>query len=425
MRRPSEPRNAAVIPGLPVERPWTEISTLSPELRALLACARAVIAPQYVAGFRMILAECDNTERLCATAVAHGMIGHLHKLVASGPSLDPNMQSGSLPMGGDTDSILLSRLTDLQRLAAERSLRQTAHLIRVLTALSDVGVDAMPYKGPAGAQRLYGDVTRRTWADLDILVRYEQVARAREALLANGYIDANRFNVRILGRNPRGWGEIVLSLPGSGVYVEIHWEVAVAFSGRSLESGSLLSNADSMELLGRKVLYPSAVDLLLITCINGTKDRWESVEALLGLARQVRDTEPGTWGAVLAVAREAGCLRRVVVAVGNVCRALGLETPPEVIKLIAEDRRSRSLLATLAPDSLASSSLPVCTRAITTLRWRAATEDTLLGSFVYLCTRLFRPGPEDWEAFRLPCWAEWLCYPLRPLRLAVKWAKRL
>ena len=53
----------------------------------------------------------------------------------------------------------------MQRPAARRSLRQTAHLPRLLECLREAGVKAMAYKGPVSAQRLYGDVTMRNWAE--------------------------------------------------------------------------------------------------------------------------------------------------------------------------------------------------------------------------------------------------------------------
>jgi hypothetical protein len=43
----------------------------------------------------------------------------------------------------------------------------------------------------------------------------------------------------------------------------------------------------------------------------------------------------------------------------------------------------------------------------------------------HAAARVFRPGPEDWEAVTLPPGAEWVHYMLRPFLLAVKWAKRL
>jgi len=37
--------------------------------------------------------------------------------------------------------------------------------------------------------------------------------------------------------------------------------------------------------------------------------------------------------------------------------------------------------------------------------------------------RSLLPGPEDWDAVRLPEWLEWLYWPLRPARLLAKYAR--
>ena len=41
----------------------------------------------------------------------------------------------------------------------------------------------------------------------------------------------------------------------------------------------------------------------------------------------------------------------------------------------------------------------------------------------HLVMRSLLPGPEDWDAVRLPEWPEWLYWPLRPARLLAKYAR--
>jgi hypothetical protein len=261
-------------------RSWADDPSLSPELRALLACARAVIDSRQPAELRMVLAACTDVEHLCKAAIDHGMLGHLHRLVAADQATLESRQAVF-------ESVLVNRLTELQRLSAQRNLRQTGHLLRILESLEAAGVSAMPIKGPAWGQRLYGDVTLRSWSDLDLIVAHGQALTARETLLASGFADSSPFNATILTRQRGGLGQVALSAIDQSVHLELHWEVTVGPGGQALRAETLLARAGRLQLLDRSVLSPSAVDCLLITCLNGAKDRWSSVEGLLGLA--VRD----------------------------------------------------------------------------------------------------------------------------------------
>jgi len=391
---------------------WAEETALSPELRACLACARTVVEPASLDEFRTALAACTDAERLCATAVDQGMLGHLHRLVAD-----------RRPDG--VNAALKSRLAELYRLSAERSLRQTAHLLRLLDGLRAAGVEAMPFKGPAWSERLYGDVTLRLSVDLDLLVRREQVAAARQALLAGGFADDSRFNERILRRGWRGWGEIAMSDAEHDVHIDLHWEVRVGFGGRSLEPGHLLSRGSTLALLGRHVPTPCTADLLIMSCLHGTRHRWDRVEELLGVAVQVRDIPPNHWEGIMTTARTAGCIRRVAVGVSHVCRVFGLQTPAEVSAAIERDRVTRPLLRSLGPGTLDHQAATESRGQLVKLGWVFGTEDSMAGALCHGSVRFFRPGPEDWDGLALPGWAEWLYYLARPPRLALKWFRRL
>ena len=173
---------------------------LSPETWALLACAQAVVDERRLPAFREAVAACTSAERLCSAAVQHGMVGHLHRLIAAQP--DPSFAA-----------FVAEPLAKLYRTSMQRNLHQAAELLRLLEQLRELGVEAMPIKGPALAEALYGDVTLRNWVDLDLVVRHEQVATARQVLLDVGFRDDSPYNERLLlrrdtqrGRDPLAHG---------------------------------------------------------------------------------------------------------------------------------------------------------------------------------------------------------------------------
>jgi hypothetical protein len=343
------------------------------------------------------------------------MLGQLHRLVTQ-------ETSGALSA---VDAGLVARLSDLQRLAVERSLRQTGFLLRILGALAALGVQVIPYKGPVWAERLYGDVTLRTWADLDLLVPYQHVNAVRTMLLTAGFSDGNEFNPRMLDQRRRGWGEMHFVSAQTGMETDVHWEVTVGFSGRSISVDELAARARPITLLGRPVLGLSDQDMLLVCAIHGSRHRWCTVELLLGLGVLIVSS-PISWGAALAAARAAGCRRRVTVSVAHACRVLGIPQPAEVVDQLAHDRLGRLLLRRLrSRDSLDHDAVAGSRRELEVMFWTFASEDSVLTGLWHGLTRLLRPGPADWAVVHLPRPLDWLYWLLRPFRLAGKWSKRL
>src|SRR6185369_5169742 len=80
---------------------------------------------------------------------------------------------------------------------AQRSLRLTRELARIMACLENHSVDAIPYKGPALAQAIYGDVAMRQFSDLDILIRVSDFDRATEAVQELGYEPSTKLRAPV------------------------------------------------------------------------------------------------------------------------------------------------------------------------------------------------------------------------------------
>jgi len=90
------------------------------------------------------------------------------------------------PCPDSVPSEVLARLQRSARSTAQQNLRLAGELIRILQRLAAEGIRAIPYKGPALSQLLYGDLSLRPSGDLDILVSRPQFESARIALAGLG-----------------------------------------------------------------------------------------------------------------------------------------------------------------------------------------------------------------------------------------------
>ena len=214
-----------------------------------------------------------------------------------------------------------------------------------------------------------------------------------------------------------------ISTVDKDLWVDLQREIGVGPGAQAFSAESLLERAQTVQLLGRDILGPTPIDLLLMTWVAGTRDGWNRVQGLLALAVQVRAFPAAAWPQVMAAARAAGCARRVTVGVMHVCRMLGMTPPAAVADYLAHDSTARRLLASLTPDSLLRVPVPGRRRQLAKLRWRIASSDSAGAAAAHVVVRAFRPGPEDWRLVSLPAGLDWLCWVIRPPRLALKWAR--
>ena len=318
----------------------------------------------------------------------------------------------------------MAELERLRRLSAQRNLRMTGQLVRILELFEQHGIEALPVKGPVLAQDLYGDPTVRMSCDLDILVRPRDAVAARRLLLANGFEDEGSHNERLLSRGARQ-GEVHLRRRDGVLMVDLHWRLAVGHSAREITADHLLAAARAIRLLGREVRAPMEADQLLLTALHGSRHEWRPLELRLAVAVQVARLPEAAWPALLGAARELGCLRRVLVGVAHACLPFPVALPAEVRRGLARDPVAPGYARYLREVAGgAGDGRPGSRDHLATLWWRVRSEDRGRDALDHLVMRGLLPGLEDWDAVRLPARLEWLYWPLRPARLLAKYARK-
>jgi len=118
--------------------------------------------------------------------------------------------------------------SDFQRFSV-RAYLLDAELAAVAAALAGAGVDVLLLKGAALGRTVYASTAERPAGDLDLLIRSEQVERARQALHDLGYRAAGLYWL------PRWQRRYRAELPmlrqaedGSRILVELHWALVEA-----------------------------------------------------------------------------------------------------------------------------------------------------------------------------------------------------
>ena len=192
-----------------------------------------------------------------------------------------------------------------------RTLGQQRLLARVLTALGDAGVPALPYKGPVLAMQLYGDPTVRSSADLDVVVPLAAYDDARRALMALGLAPRGGHSARQERTLFRWLGQASFGT-GTEDFVELHWRFAPLQFPFALTPETALARATRGRLAGVGVPMMAANDLAVTLAMHAARHLFERLEWLAGVTRLLlaTDVDPDA----LAELRNAAATHRADVA---------------------------------------------------------------------------------------------------------------
>jgi hypothetical protein len=307
------------------------------------------------------------------------------------------------------------RFREGERVRTKWGLRLTAELFRLLDLLERHAIPALPFKGPALAYALYGDVAMRESCDLDVLVPGESLPQVKRAMLAAGYTTDLPPDAAQEAAYLRARYELHFTSPDGAIPIEIHQAFMAPSYCLPFDYGALWRRLERQPLCGREALALGAGDLLLMLCAHGAKHSWTELSAVCDIARLlVVDGERIPWPAMLGQARLMGARRILLLGLSLAADLLHAPVPPDVL---AQARADRALVrlagqvrAALFQESGSAGGLRFF------LRTRERFRDKLS-----CCARLaLLPNEEDYACLPLPALLSPLYYPLHAFRVAGK-----
>jgi hypothetical protein len=292
----------------------------------------------------------------------------------------------------------------------------TGELLRLLAALDAAGVEAMPFKGPALAQQLYGHVALRQFCDLDILVREADVWRASAILEAHGF--TGDFAVPETRRAAFLRQDYVrlFRRDGGRSIVELHWALAPRAFAVRFDADAMWQRLTSLVLQGRTVRVPAHEDLLLMLCVHGSRHGWDKLENLAAVAELVR-AAPLDWTAVWQRADAMHCRR--MVAFGLLLAHALFEAPLRAKAVDAwRSAPLRAMAREIVRDHQSDAPPALTFTQLTTRSLRL--KDTYTDGARSVAREFTMATPDDWAFVDLPGPLS-VAYPLvRALRIARK-----
>lgn len=309
----------------------------------------------------------------------------------------------------------------------------TQELLKLLQLFEAHHIPVLPYKGPALALSLYGNLSLRPFCDLDLLIHPQDLVRVKPFLAAEGYdtlaVDDAQEAANLWSDSERDFvrqdGKVVL---------DVHWRITPRFFPFELPVEELWERRQSLCLLGTTVPTLAPEDLLLALCVHGAKECWGKLKWICDVAELIRAYPNLDWGRVLAQAKQLHSQRMLLLGVGLAQELLGVRLPETVLAAIESDgasailpsvdRASRTAGGNRALPALMQQvcrylfeSQPGQFRQFSPTLFRLRVRDRISDRLQYFIWRLFVPNVRDRQLMVLPKPLTFFYYLLRPLRL--------
>lgn len=388
------------------------------EAELLLHCARVHLEVEQLERIGFLLCDGLDWDLLVRLALRNGMLPLLSFHLA--------IQPPAIPGRGDAEKLSdlipperVDYLRDYFRKNKAFNLLLTGELLRLLKVFEAHAIQALPYKGPAIAVGVYGDLALRQFCDLDILVREADVWKATELLIEQGF----EAHFEIPTEKQEAFTQLgyvrLFRKDGGRTIIELHWRIAPRFLDIALDTNELWSRLEPIELQGTQVLSPTAEDLLLMLAVHGAKDFWEKLEWVCAIAELLRANPDLNWERLFRNAGQLHCERMLLVALSLAQQLLDASLPPEVMKRIKSslplDATVRGIAVRFFQPHAKS------TKFSERIFFHLKLKDRLVDRVRY-CTRLaLTTTPIDWAAAPLPRSLTFLYLPLRAVRLAKRY----
>jgi hypothetical protein len=207
---------------------------------------------------------------------------------------------------------------------------------QIFSRFEAAGIQSIVLKGAATGAIAYDDVTLRTFGDIDLLVRAEDSASARDILLGTGYTrqyDAQNEALLLSGGH-------ALEFNGVGCHVEVHTTLIEKHLGLGLKERDVFESAHMVDCAGVAVRAMGRSELLIFLSAHGAKHEWLRLRWIVDVAQLIDRMDEREIGRSCEIARRIHALRILAMAVTLARDVLGQNVesfPPDVTQSSISD----------------------------------------------------------------------------------------
>ncbi|WP_424016484.1 nucleotidyltransferase domain-containing protein [Halorientalis pallida] len=249
---------------------------------------------------------------------------------------------------GFTPDRIKSKLAADRHRTARQNLEYSQSLIDVCSMLSENGIPVIPYRGPVLSHMTYDDVSYRTFGDIDLLVRRDDIDDIKRLLHKKGYAPFYWLSSTETLSRTQEWAytkfcrDYRFRNETGSVMIELHWKVLSTDFPTNVTLGSVWDRRENAQIGGQDIHTLSTEDRLFMLSIHGSRHNWTRLQWIVDIAELLR-TDSVDWSTVLRWAREQNCRRMFALGPLLANRIYGTPISSALERQAAADPKLESL----------------------------------------------------------------------------------
>ena len=357
-----------------------------------------------------------NWEALYQIASEHSLVPVFYQALTKGDSIHA------------PEKILDRSRVESSRICG-RNLALKNELLQVLQLLQSNGFVAIPYKGPVFTERLYGNIGLRYFHDLDLLTDKQNVLKIKKLLLANGFTPKEEF-ANLTTSQEAALLNFYYSYDfisrTSRHQLEIHWKILPRTFSLKLDYNDLYKRCNPVDYAGLRIPAFSNEDLLFLICLMGTKKGWDRLSRVYDAALALFQYRDLDFNYLMHQSQKAGAERILLTGLNLAHVLFGAPLPDSIVSVLHNDRSIQRLTTTLVHQMFEKEQVNSLIRPDDQFQPFHFRIRERFADRVRYCSRIFlTPSVGEWSTIRLPGFAYFLYYLIRPVRLILKGARRI
>ncbi len=312
---------------------------------------------------------------------------------------------------------LLQKLKPLYYHIIKQNMALYLHLLQTYKILQEEQIKVLSLKGPLLAHLLYGDITKRQYGDIDILILHQDRYKAHQCLRKHHYqseIDLHSSTIKPFFQSVN-----VLGYVQNDMLVEVHWELLSKNYAVAWEEAELWQHNLQITIDDKRLPTLEHINHFLYLCVHGSKHLYERASWVCDIDRYLHSNYITSWHEVLQIATQKGILRMVLLSLLLTHRLLQTPLPAVLQNAIHQDPKVTRLAKYILRQHYQSQE--ISSKNIRSFVVLVQMRERLRDKVRFVVYALFYPKLQDFKWVQLP-YGVHLFYPLlRPLRLLLKY----
>jgi len=382
----------------------------SREFQLLCACARSRLDEDQNRKIRELAEKDINWEELVKMSAFHKTLPLLYK----------SLKEACLT---EVPEPILQQLRVFFLYNGARCFEMTDELIKVIDIFKKESIPVAPIKGPLLAETLFGDLTLRSYCDLDLFIPTAKIPSAINLLASHGYSPDIALDDDQFISLSRAGHHATLVKAETTLTIELHWELTGRYFRQHVEFYDLEPRLRQAPLAGRIVNNLGAEDLLVFLCIHGTRHYWSQLDLVCCVAELIR-TETGLdWTLALELAEQLGARKMLFIGLLLARELLDAKLPDQLTVMLDRQEKTKAFTEGIINRLAVSGPVPAIGSSDRQfLVFHFMSMDRLSDFIRYAILKpVFSTTHSDWQQIKLPANLAFLHYLIRPFRLMWKY----